>query len=190
MTDNNGGNGNGEKPKHPGGKPRRWADPEKFAAAIEDYFIRCDNTLITKKVVSGKGQIVEVTTPTPYTMAGLAYHLDIERTTLNNYKYYEDRPEYLHTLMRARKRIEEQNVTHAVLGCHDARIAALNLASNYGYHTSELQHVKGSLTLSAISFDGWTERQIADYLTHGLLPGQAQEGPKALPAGGQEPEPT
>ena len=182
-----GNNGNG-KPKHPGGAPRRYQDPAEFERLVEDYFDYCDHHIIVKQVVCGKGQIVKVETPEPYTMAGLAHHLGINRLTLNNYKYYEDRPEFLTIITRARERIERQNVTHGVLGIHDARIAALNLASNYGYHTSELQHVKGSLTLSAISFDGWTERQIADYLTHGLLPGQADEGSKALPAGGQETE--
>jgi len=190
MTDNNGGNGNGEKPKHPGGKPRRYQNPDEFEKIVVQYFQECEDNKIEKQVVTGRGEVVTLKLRKPRTMAGLARALGIARDTLNNYKYYEDRPEFLAVIERARAQIEEENVDYAMSGLHDARIAALNLASNYGYHTSEQQTIKGNLTLSAISFDGWTERQISDYLTHGLLPGQPQEAVKALAAGGQETETT
>lgn len=106
-----------------------YTDSELFQAKVNEYFEICDATVIKKQVVAG-GKVIIIKTPEPYTMAGLAYHLDIERQTLNNYK---KRDSYFDIIMCARKRIEKANISLAMVGCHDSKIAALNLASNYGY---------------------------------------------------------
>ena len=110
-------------------REKKYTDSELFQTKVNEYFETCDTTVIKKQVVAG-GKVIIVKTPEPYTMAGLAYHLDIERQTLNNYK---KRDSYFDIIMCARKRIEKANVSLAMVGCHDSKIAALNLASNYGY---------------------------------------------------------
>lgn len=112
-----------------GGRPPCWEDRDAFQKAVDNYFTHCDKTLIIRQHVTGKG-IIKVKTPTPYTMAGLARALDMSRETLNQYKREDT---FSDIISCARAKIHEQNVTHAMLGCHDSRIAALNLASNYGY---------------------------------------------------------
>lgn len=120
-------------------KKKKYTDKDLFKAKVEDYFNKCDKTVIKKQVVT-RGEIIIVETPKPYTMAGLAYHLDIERQTLNNYK---SRETYFDIIMHARKRIEEANISLAMVGCHDSKIAALNLASNYGYAVKQDLNVEG-----------------------------------------------
>jgi hypothetical protein len=66
-------------------------------------------------------------------MAGLARDLDIDRTTLNRYEHWDERPDFCNIIAQARNRIHEQNVVLGLIGAHDSRISALNLASNYGY---------------------------------------------------------
>lgn len=128
STDNPNPNG-----KHPGGRPPKWTDPEALQKAVDQYFVECDNHIIKKQHVTGKGIII-VETPEPYTMAGLADALDVDRITLLNYSHDD---QFFSIIAHARRKIERQNITHGALGCHDSRIAALNLAANYGYATKQ-----------------------------------------------------
>ena len=138
------------------GRPFKYTSVEALERDIQDYFTQCDNTIIIKQHAHSKG-ITEVKTPTPYTMAGLSRALGIARETLNNYQTmtHEDVNGQIteiakalsDAIMRARDRIQEQNITHGILGMHDSRIAALNLTSNYAYsNKSEIEH-KGKLAL-------------------------------------------
>ena len=111
------------------GRPPKYSDPDVMEKDIEEYFKKCDKTIIYKQVVQ-KGEIIRVPTPTPYTMAGLAMTLNMSREALNN---YTDKDIFVDIIARARERIHHQNITMAMVGCYDSRIAALNLASNYGY---------------------------------------------------------
>jgi len=113
----------------PAGRPPKYNDPHTLQAAIDEYFKKCDETVIVKQVVQ-KGEIVEVPTPLPYTVIGLANALGVDRRTINNYK---DSDIFFPIIASARARIEEQNLAMGLIGAHDSRIAALNLASNYGY---------------------------------------------------------
>lgn len=137
--------------KSKGGRPKALTDPEKVQQIIDDYFAECDNTLIVKQHPHSKG-ITRVKSPTPYTMAGLARALGISRETLNQYKKEEP---FSDIIMRARDRVHESNVSLALLGCHDSRIAALNLASNFGYQTKEQvdQNIKADLTIKVVKYD-------------------------------------
>jgi len=128
-------------PKNRGGRPMKYTDPVKLQADIDAYFNRCDQNTIKRQYAHSKG-ITVVETPTPYTMAGLAAALDVHRDTLNEYSRNEV---FSDIIMRARDRVHQQNITLALTGCHDSRIAALNLASNYGYSTkSEITGKDGS----------------------------------------------
>ena len=130
------------------GRPRIFESVEQMQVAIDAYFKRCDETIIKKQHVTGKGVTI-VETPTPYTMAGLARALNMDRKTLNNYAH---RDEFFPAITRARDRIHEQNVTHAMVGCHDSRIAALNLAANYGYSTKHDIQGSGTLMVEVVNY--------------------------------------
>jgi hypothetical protein len=72
------------KPKHAGGRPRRFSSPHEMKIAVEDYFAK------NKK----------------YTMCGLAMSLGfLERTNLYDYAGYGE--EFLHIIKKARVRVEE-----------------------------------------------------------------------------------
>lgn len=76
-------------PKYPPGqttgRPPKFTSVEDMQAAIDKYFDDCDQT------------------KRPYTMAGLAYELDMSRQSLINYK---DNTEFLDTIKKARFKIE------------------------------------------------------------------------------------
>ena len=63
-------------------------------------------------------------------MAGLAMALHMNRDTLNEYSKSDI---FSGIVSHARERIHTQNIELALIGCHDSKIAALNLASNFGY---------------------------------------------------------
>ena len=131
------------KTKHPGGRPRKYQTAEELQIAIDAYFKKCDKTIITIQHAHSKG-ITRVETPTPYTMAGLAYALEIDRRTLINYKNTD---EFFPLIMRARDKIEQDNVTKGLAGVYESRINTLNLASNYGYATKNETDISGSLSI-------------------------------------------
>ena len=140
---------------NPNGRPPSITDPEELNATIEEYFKTCDDTPITRQHVTGKG-ITLVTTPTPYTMAGLALAIGISRETLNQYRN-ENHPwaaqqpdlakKFSDAITHARQRIEVQNLTHAMVGCYDPSIARLNLSSNYKYSTTSEVKLEANVTL-------------------------------------------
>ena len=113
----------------PAHRPPKYETPEEMQALIELFFDQCQNILIIKQVVQ-KGEIILVPTPTPPTMAGLAFALNISREKLNNYK---GKPEFGHVIARARERIEHNNITMGLTGVYESRINNLNLVSNFGY---------------------------------------------------------
>lgn len=132
--------------KHAGGTPPAWEDPDEVQAVIDQYFEECDKKIIVKQHAHSKG-ITEVETPTPYTMAGLARALKISRETLNQYKKHE---KFADIIMHARAKVHEQNLTLGLVGCHDSKIAALNLASNYGYATKKDVELTDNTAIAAI----------------------------------------
>ena len=130
----------------PMGRSPLFPTPEKLQAAIDKYFTDCDKKIIIKQVVQ-KGVVVEVPVPTPYTVAGLAAALGTTRASILRYatgehptfKDPEKSREYRNIIAHAKARIEESNVTAGLIGAHDSRIAALNLASNFGYSEKSSQ---------------------------------------------------
>ena len=101
----------------PMGRPLKFKTEEKLQEAINGYFEYCEEK---KK---------------PETIAGLAYHLDIDRHTIYN---YEKRDDFFHTIKKARDRIlaglEEALFT-------DGKSGQIFLAKNYGYSDKqEIEH--------------------------------------------------
>jgi len=144
---------------------RKLQDPDKIQQLIDNYFAECDQKSIPKQIVQ-KGEIITVNMPWPYTMAGLARCLDVSREALNNYQsetltrdveaedpeMYRKQQLIVDAIMRARERIHEQNVNMGLLGCHDSRISALNLASNYGYSIKQDIQASGDIAVTVRKF--------------------------------------
>ncbi|MEC5150881.1 terminase small subunit [Cryobacterium sp. GrIS_2_6] len=85
------------------GRPLAFKSDKELQAKIDEYFAYCDNRI--KTFYSDK-TMDEVTynNPAPYTMAGLAYFLDIDRKTIVN---YSKRDEYFPTIARARAKVQD-----------------------------------------------------------------------------------
>lgn len=128
------------------GRPPIWDSPEELQAAVDKYFEDCRNRKIKKQTVQ-KGEVVEWEVSWPVSMAGLALALDVSRDTLNRYSKTD---KFSDIIMRARKRIEDENLALASVGCHDSKIAALNLASNFGYSTKQEFAVQDERMVKAI----------------------------------------
>lgn len=82
------------------GCPLKFKNKEELETKINEYFSMCDNR--TKKVKVKDG-IMEMPDPRPYTVTGLALHLNTNRQTLIN---YESRDEFFDTITRAKNKIE------------------------------------------------------------------------------------
>jgi hypothetical protein len=112
---------------HPGGRPRIFKSVEELQSKIDEYFDYCDNRI--QQVYSKKlGEVIEIINPEPYTMAGLAYYMGIDRDTLLN---YGKRDEYFGTVKKARDRVQ-MDVERRLM--EDAPTGAIfNLKNNFGY---------------------------------------------------------
>lgn len=87
---------------NPGGRPPLYTNKEELERLINEYFDYCDNRI--QQVYSAKSEsVIEVINPEPYTMAGLAYYLGMDRRTLLNYSKKE---EFFPTIKAARDRVE------------------------------------------------------------------------------------
>uniref|UniRef100_A0A6M3IIT0 Putative terminase small subunit n=1 Tax=viral metagenome TaxID=1070528 RepID=A0A6M3IIT0_9ZZZZ len=139
----------------PAGRPPKYDDENTLQQHIDDYFADCDNTVINKQVVQ-KGEIILVPTPKPYTMAGLARALEMSRETLNQYSKTD---KFSDAIAQARRRIEEQNICLAMVGCYESRIAALNLSSNFGYSDRSAQEIDDKRRLED-SLDDLQEKRL------------------------------
>ncbi len=111
------------------GRPLKFKSPEELKTRIDEYFEHCKTATITKYFVS-KGQVIAQEIPEPKTMSGLAVFLDCDRRNLVN---YTDRDEFFPILLRAKQRIEQDNIANGLSGTYENRINALNLCSNFGF---------------------------------------------------------
>jgi len=93
------------------GRPLKYKNKKELETAIEKYFAGCDKT----------GE--------PYTMAGLAYSLGIDRKTLLN---YSKENQFFPTIKKARSRIEAFNEGQLYTNNHTAGII-FNLKNNFGW---------------------------------------------------------
>lgn len=106
-----------------GGRPFKFADPDKLDSQIEDFFIWCkENNKIP-------------------TVTGLAVHLDTDRHTLLNYENSLDDPTYdnlnydvkvrlITSIKRAKQRVESE-YEQALFNKNSAVGAIFTLKNNY-----------------------------------------------------------
>ncbi|TFD15518.1 hypothetical protein E3T26_06970 [Cryobacterium sp. TMT1-21] len=101
-----------KQPKHPGGRPLAFATVDALEQAINSYFSECDPHLAKRMTETGTatdgstmfGLREVMTEQKPYTMSGLARHMEIDRKTLLNYSKIE---QYFPTVEAARERVHE-----------------------------------------------------------------------------------
>ena len=84
------------------GQPPKFEDVDTLKRLIDEYFDYCDNRI--QQVYSPKSEsVIEIIDPAPYTMAGLAYYLGMDRRSLLN---YSKREQFFPTIKAARDRVE------------------------------------------------------------------------------------
>lgn len=109
--------------------------PEELEKAIDEYFAYCDNRI--KTIHTKEGEEVGVNIPAPYTMAGLAYALGVDRKTIINYKRNE---KYFHAIKKARDKVEEFAETQLYEGKNTAGVI-FNLKNNFDWKDKTEQDI-------------------------------------------------
>ena len=83
------------------GRPLLFKTPKELQEKIDEYFAHCDNRV--KEVYNKElGDHIMVSDPEPYTMAGLAWFLGVDRQTILN---YEERDGFFGAIKNARARV-------------------------------------------------------------------------------------
>jgi len=94
---------------------KKYKDEKELSILIDKYFKDCDDN------------------DKPYTMSGLAYALDIDRTTLINYG--EDKL-FSTLIKKAKNRVQAQLEENALTGKGNSTFTIFNLKNNYGWKDS------------------------------------------------------
>ena len=114
-----------------GGPPLKYQDAASLQNAIDAYFMSCDEGEEITQYDRKRQTIHTYQRPIPYTVTDLALHLGFsERRSLIQYAGKE---EYVHTIQRAKAKIEAQRVTRALTGDYEPRFAMFDLVNNFGY---------------------------------------------------------
>jgi len=122
---------------HAGGRPLLFKTNDELASVIDEYFDWCDNR--TKSVyIKDLGDNMEISSPAPYTMSGLARRLGIDRDTLLN---YGKRDEFFGTVKAARERVQE-DVETRLMETSNQSGAIFNLKNNFGWKDKTEQDVR------------------------------------------------
>lgn len=140
-----------EKPKNKGGRPAFYSTKEEMELLIEQYFTDCDGELLTDS--NGEVKLDKWGNPIiigrrPYTVAGLASALGFRsRQSLLD---YQDKPEFMDTLMRAKLKIEVYT-NERLFDRDGVQGAKFSLMNNFkGY--SEKQEIEQNTTIKSDGF--------------------------------------
>lgn len=117
------------------GRPLLYQTPEEMEQVINEYFDHCDNRI--RQVYSKKtDSVVEIIDPEPYTIAGLAYALGMDRRSLLN---YAERDNFFLTVKRAREKVQLDVERRLMEG--QTVGAIFNLKNNFDYSDKTEQQV-------------------------------------------------
>ncbi len=145
--------------KHAGGRPPLYTNVDELQNIIDEYFAWCDNR--TKSVfVKELGDNVEISYPAPYTMAGLARRLGMERRTLTD---YAKKDEFSDTIKDAKSRIQE-DVEIRLMETSNQSGAIFNLKNNFGYVDKTETDVTSKGEALAAAVDPQAAAAFAEYL--------------------------
>lgn len=122
------------KTPHAGGRPLKYQTVKDLDMAIQTYFDTCDPHVIYYQAEAGRKENGETIWQTrtkysdqkPYTMAGLARAIGVDRKTLLS---YSERDEFLPSIKAAKQRCEEYAESQ-LFGPY-ANGAKFNLVNNY-----------------------------------------------------------
>jgi hypothetical protein len=118
--------------KNKGGRPPMFKSADEMQVIIDKYFKDCEGEMLTDKekdlpICDKYGQPVWIHVKPP-TITGLALALGFNsRTTLLN---YEDKQEFMNTIMRAKSRVEEYAESR-LFDKDGANGAKFSLANNF-----------------------------------------------------------
>lgn len=129
-----------EEKRRPG-RPLKFESAEDLQRQINAYFESCEEEIWIEehdedgqptgdwKPVYDRNGEIRKRPIRPYTITGLAVHLETDRRTLLN---YEEKEEYFHTIKAAKARIE--NYTEEILVTTKSAAGVIfNLKNNYGW---------------------------------------------------------
>lgn len=135
---------------HLTGKKLMFDTPEELQAAVDSYFEACDNETIAvlHKQLDKSGQPVRLDIKRPYTVEGLAMHLNTSRMVILN---YEGREEYAEIISKAKQRITQHKVERGLIGAYEPRFAMFDLINNSGYKNEKaVDHTSGGQPITRI----------------------------------------
>jgi len=110
--------------------------PEEMETKIKEYFDYCDAGE-DAETVNKRGEVVKYRRQIPYTMEGLALHLDCADSTLRN---YAQRDEFLAVITRARSKIYDCWIKRGLTNEYNAKIVALCLSAHNHEYRANQQH--------------------------------------------------
>ena len=108
----------------------KYKTQEELQKGIDEYFKKCDKE---KK---------------PYTMSGLAYHLDIDRRTLVN---YGNQDLFFSQIKTAKQKIQAQLEENALEGKSNAIFTIFNLKNNYGWTDKQEIQTNGDNKITIVN---------------------------------------
>lgn len=121
--------------KHAGGRPLLYQSKEELQQEIDKYFDECKHHKTT--IITKSGESIETEEPLIPTIAGLAYHLGVDRQTIYN---YEKRDEFFDTIKKNRDYIIAQ-MESSLMNSDGNVTGKIFLAKNYGYtDKQEIEH--------------------------------------------------
>lgn len=126
------------------GRPRKYSDVQELQDKIDEYFTICDSTVLNE---TARGMPINK----PYTIEGLAVHLECSIQTIRNMEMAEGYEDFFATIQHAKKKILAQRIEGANTGLYNANFAKFDLSNNFKY--SDRQEVDnkssdGSMTPS------------------------------------------
>ena len=114
------------------GRPRKYETVEELDEVISAYFAEClENDLHP-------------------TVTGLAFALDLDRRSLNN---YQGREEFFPTIKRAKNAVETY-IEQTLMGGKATAGAIFNLKNNFGWIDERVQENKGEIGVRSITVKG------------------------------------
>lgn len=109
---------------------QKYKDEKELEKLINEYFEDCDAK------------------EKPYTMSGLAYSMNIDRTTLINY----GKKEKFSTLIKnAKDRVQKQMEENALMGKYNATFTIFSLKNNYGWKDQQEIKTTNEVSVSPLN---------------------------------------
>jgi hypothetical protein len=130
-------------------RPRQYKTVKELEDLIDEYFKSCWVDKITQ-VTDKDGKITESNVTyqnRPYTVTGLALHLNLTRQGLIN---YQGRKEFVDTITRAKVKVE-MFAEESLFNAKNANGVAFALKNNFNWKDNHGIEATGEVTLQIIS---------------------------------------